>query len=156
MFDYGPFPGDPDLASLSTTPGQLCSTSEQAFYAPVGGRVTAGFWFAQPTECGPYTTPPSGTANVSLTVSTKAIDTAVSTPITDFWAGVMDGSFGVDGATIAPGQSATIPVTITPSAPKGTVVRGTLYVDDLLAGIPPYNQFSGNEVDALRYEYTVG
>jgi hypothetical protein len=31
-----------------------------------------------------------------------------------------------------------------------------LYVDDLLAGIPPYNQFSGNEVDALRYEYTVG
>jgi hypothetical protein len=156
MFDYGPFPGDPDLASVSTTPGQLCSTSEHALYAPVGGRVTAGFWFAQPTECGPYTTPPSGTANLALTVSTKAIDTAVSTPITDFWAGVMDGSFGIDGATIAPGQSATIPVTITPSAPKGTVVRGTLYVDDLLAGIPPYNQFSGNEVDALRYEYTVG
>jgi hypothetical protein len=47
-------------------------------------------------------------------------------------------------------------VTITPSAPRGTVVRGTLYVDDLLAGIPPYNQFSGNEVDALPYEYTVG
>ncbi len=54
MFDYGPCPGDPDLASSSTTQGQLCSTSEQAFYAPAGGRVTAGGWFAQPAKCGPY------------------------------------------------------------------------------------------------------
>jgi hypothetical protein len=156
MFDYGPFPGDPDLASISSTPGQLCSTSEQAFYAPAGGRVTAGFWFAQPSECGPYTTPPSGTANVTMTVSTKAIDSSVTTPVVDFWAGVMDGTFAFDAIPVAPGASVTVNVTITPSAPKGTVVKGTLYVDDLLAAIPPYSQFSGNEVDALRYAYTVG
>ena len=57
---------------------------------------------------------------------------------------------------IAPGQSATINVTITPSAAAGTVVSGTLYVDDLLAAIPPYGQFSGDELSALPYEYTVG
>jgi hypothetical protein len=157
MFDYGPFPGDPDLASVSSTPGQLCSTSEQALYAPPANRVTAGLWFAQPAECGPYaTTPPSGTANLSMTVTTKAIDSSVTTPFKDFWLSVMDGTFAIDGTTIAPGATVTIPVTITPSAPKGTVVRGTLYVDDILAAIPPYSQASGNEVDALPYTYTVG
>jgi hypothetical protein len=156
MFDYGPFPGDPDLTGASTTPGQLCSPSEQALYAPVGGRVTAGFWFAQTTECGPYTTPPPGTANLALTVLTKAIDTSVGTPVADFWAGVMDGSFAFNIIPIAANASVTVNVTITPSAAQGTVVRGTLYVDDLLAGIPPYSQFSGNEVDALPYTYTVG
>ena len=71
--------------------------------------MTAGFWFAQPSECGPYTTPARpGSANLTATVSTKAIDTAVSTPIGDFWAGREDGSFGIDGVTIASGQSVTI------------------------------------------------
>ncbi len=68
----------------------------------------------------------------------------------------MNGTFAFDGITIAPGASATVNVTITPSAPAGTVVKGTLYVDDLLAGIPPYSQFSGSEVAALPYTYTVG
>jgi hypothetical protein len=51
---------------------------------------------------------------------------------------------------------ATINVTITPSAATGTVVSGALYVDDLLAGIPPYSQTAGDEVTALPYQYTVG
>ena len=36
------------------------------------------------------------------------------------------------------------------------MVSGTLYVDDLLAAVPPYGQLSGNELTALPYEYTVG
>jgi hypothetical protein len=157
MFDYGPFAGDPDLVSHSGTPGQLCSTSSQGYYAPAGGTVTAGGWFAQPSECGPYTgTAPSGTATVTATVTTKAFDPAVTTPFADLWQGVTDGTFNFDGTTVAPGASVTIGVTITPSAASGTVVKGTLYVDDLLAAIPPYSQFSGDEVAALPYEYKVG
>jgi hypothetical protein len=157
MFDYGPFVGDPDLTGAAATPGRLCDTSEQALFAPRGGSVTAGGWFALPSECGPYpAAAPAGTATDTATVTTKPIDTAVGTPFVDFWASVMDGTFTFDGTTIAPGQSVTIPVTITPSAAKGTVVRGTLYVDDLFAAVPPYGQVTGNEVDALPYAYTVG
>lgn len=46
-------------------------------------------------------------------------------------------------------------MTITPSAAPGTVVKGTLYVDDLQGPVPPYGQASGDELVALPYEYTV-
>jgi hypothetical protein len=52
-----------------------------------------------------------------------------------------------------PAATATIPVTIAPSGPAGTVVRGTLYVDDFVDSM----QFlSGSQLLALPYTYTVG
>jgi hypothetical protein len=36
------------------------------------------------------------------------------------------------------------------------VVKGTLYVDDLVTDVPPFGQEAGDEVTALPYEYTVG
>jgi hypothetical protein len=56
---------------------------------------------------------------------------------------------------INPGQTATINVTITPSGASGTAVHGTLYVDDLLDNVPPYGQFTGDELAGLPYSYTV-
>jgi len=41
---------------------------------------------------------------------------------------------------INPGSSATVNVTITLSGSLGTVVNGTLYVDDFLTNVPPYGQ----------------
>ena len=161
MFDYGPFPGDPDIAS-SAPPGQLCATSAQSVYSPAGGSVTAGGWFALPSECGPYTTTTPGTASVTATVQTKAFDPAVvaedssGTPITDLWQGVTSGTFNFGFVTVASGASVTVNVVITPSAPSGTVVKGTLYVDTETGAVPPYAQISGDEVDALPYQYTVG
>jgi hypothetical protein len=157
MFDLGTFVGDPDLASVGTTPGSLCSTSQYSADLPPGGTVAAGGWYAQPTECGPYAAAaPSGTAAVKATVTTKAFDPAVTSTTGDLWTVAQTGAFNVSPVVIPPGASATIDVTITPSAAPGTVVRGTLYVDDELAGIPPYGQFSGDEVSALPYEYKVG
>jgi hypothetical protein len=157
MFDLGTFVGDPDLASTGITPGSLCATSEYSADFPPGGTVAAGGWYAQPTECGPYATAaPSGTATVTATVTTRAFDSAVTSTTGDLWTMSETGVFNVSPVVIAPGASATIDVTITPSAPAGTVVKGTLYVDDVLAGIPPYAQFSGDEVSALPYEYKVG
>lgn len=160
MFDFGPTAGDPDLWSFGSTPGQLCSTSEFGFDA--GSRLPAGVWFATPQECGPYaSTPASGSATVTATVITKAFDPAVTTSvggnaIGDDWTDAGTGAINPTAFVIAPGASATFDVTITPSAAKGSVVKGTLYVDDLLAAIPPYSQFSGDEVSALPYEYKVG
>lgn len=53
--------------------------------------------------------------------------------------------------TLAPGQSGTITVTITPNAPKGTVVSGFIAVDT-------FNQAtsSGDEIINIPYTYTVG
>ena len=52
--------------------------------------------------------------------------------------------------TLRPGQSGTIMVTITPAGARGTVVRGTLFIDsfDLVTD-------AGDELKGLRYEYTI-
>jgi hypothetical protein len=158
MFDFGTFVGDPDLWSYSATFGKLCSTSSLGVLYPFGGTLAPGGWYAQPAECGPYaTTAPSGAATVTATVTTKAFDPAVTYGnLGDDWASFAAGAISPSAWVIGPGQSATLPVTITPSAAAGTVVKGTLYVDDLLAAIPPYSQLSGDELVALPYEYKVG
>jgi hypothetical protein len=56
---------------------------------------------------------------------------------------------------IYPGQTGTIYVTITPSGMPGTVVKGTLYLDDYVSGVPPYGQVSGDELAAFPYAYTI-
>jgi hypothetical protein len=57
---------------------------------------------------------------------------------------------------VNPGQVATIPVTITPTAASGTKVTGTLFVDDFSAvSLAAFNNPFGNEVVAIPYSYTV-
>jgi len=46
-------------------------------------------------------------------------------------------------------------VTITPSGASGTTVHGALYVDDYVSGVPPYGQFTGDELASLPYAYTI-
>jgi hypothetical protein len=158
MFDFGPFAGDPDTASTNTggTAG-LCGDTATGSVSPPGGTVSQGGWFALPSECGPYPGPaPAGTATVTATVITRAFDPAVTSVTGDLWTTASTGTFTNSAVVIGPGQSATIDVTITPSAAAGTVVKGTLFVDDELAAIPPYGQISGDELSALPYEYKVG
>jgi hypothetical protein len=158
MFDVGPFPGDSDIASSAPSPGPLCSTSASVSYAPPGARVTAGLWGANPTECGPYPPggAPAGTATDSLTAQTKAFDSAVTAPTGDAWLASVNPATPFSPVVVNPGQTVIINVTITPSAAPGTVVRGTLYVDDFVSGVPPYFQLSGNEVTSFKYAYRVG
>jgi hypothetical protein len=51
---------------------------------------------------------------------------------------------------LLPGESATITVTITPSGTPGTIVKGTLYIDDL----NEYT-FGGDELIGFPYAYTI-
>jgi len=46
-------------------------------------------------------------------------------------------------------------VTITPSGGSGTVVSGTLYVDDFLSNVPPYGQQGADELIGIPYSYTI-
>ena len=73
------------------------------------------------------------------------------------WEVALDPALPFGAIIVPPGQSGTIPVTITPSGPAGTVVTGTLYVDDM--SLVDFEQFpvpNGNEVVALPYAYTIG
>jgi hypothetical protein len=161
MFDYGPWTGDPDLATGNFGAASLCSTSVLATYAPPGGTVTTGLWGAGPTECGPYgatASPPSapaGTATVSMTAQAKAFDPAVTSDTGDVWLASTNASASFSPIAIGPGQTATVNVTITPSGASGTVVAGTLYVDDFLSDVPPYGNIAGDELAAIPYTYTI-
>jgi hypothetical protein len=47
-------------------------------------------------------------------------------------------------------------VVIKPSGTVGTVVSGTLYLDDVATSLAPDGDTTASEVSALPYSYTVG
>jgi Peptidase inhibitor I9 len=157
MFDWGPFQGDPDISSHNPGAGPLCATTETASDNPPGGTIQNGFWGSAPTECGPYSGPaPAGSASSAMFVVAKQFDTSVTSTTGDLELAAINPAASATPVVINPGQSATIDVTITPSAAPGTVVTGTLYVDDILDNIPPYAQFAVDELSGIPYSYTVG
>ncbi|WP_043513624.1 MULTISPECIES: S8 family serine peptidase [unclassified Actinoplanes] len=141
--------------------------------------VSPGVWAADIGESGPFDGPaPIGTVQVAAVAHTRLFDPAVTSSTGDFWQTALSGApdsalssavranakagrfvtaAGSRAAAapapivVAPGRSATILVTITPSAPRGTTVRGHLYVDT-------FSQItvSGDELIDLPYSYQVG
>jgi hypothetical protein len=155
MFDFGTNPGDPDIAS-SAPGGALCSTSPSGSYTP-GDSVSNGFWFATPSECGPYPAgAPAGTVSLAASAQAKAFDNAVTSTTGDLEPASINPATTFSPIVINPGQTATINATITPSAASGTVVSGSIYVDDFLTNVPPYGQQGADELISLPYTYTVG
>jgi hypothetical protein len=144
----------PDSSAGMSASGIFPPASAGAWPTP----VTPGLWYALPSETGPYPAggAPAGTATLSMSAVTQTFDPSVSSPPGDFWqfgAAALAASAAYSLFTINPGQARTIPVTITPSGPAGTVVRGTLYVDDFVDSM----QFlSGSQPMALPYTYTIG
>ena len=153
MFDFGPFPGDPDQESPA---GAAVTAGFPMGRLPTP--VTQGLWFAVPSEIGPYAAGGANAVKADLTMSatTEEFDTTTSSPQGDFW------RFGVASLAksasynlfaVNPGQTRTLTLTIRPSGKAGTVVRGVLYVDDFVDSL----QFlSGTQLVAIPYEYTIG
>jgi hypothetical protein len=149
--------GDPDLASTVGTTASLSFADNP---------IETGEWDVLPIEYGTFGTtgPPSESATTSASVVTSPFDPTVSSPTGDLESDSANpatslGSF--QPITVAPGQTATIPVTITPSGASGTKVTGTLYLDDVA-----YFEFGSiqnalvnypqaDEVAALPYQYTI-
>ncbi len=149
--------GDPDLASTVGTTASLSFADNP---------VATGEWDVLPIEYGTFGTtgPPSETAMASASVVTSPFDGSVTSPTGDLEADSANpatslGSFAP--ITVGPGQTATIPVTITPSGASGTKVTGTLYLDDVADfefgsiqdAVVNYPQ--ADEVAALPYQYTI-
>jgi Peptidase inhibitor I9 len=148
-FDFGPNTGDPDLVSS-------IGTSASASYSSPGGNLSNGFWFATPSEIGPYpAAAPAGTVSMSMNATFKAFDTTIQSSTGDLELAAINPATTFSPLVINPGQSAVVNVTITPSGASGTVVQGTLYVDDFLTNVPPYGQQGADELIGLPYQYTI-
>jgi Peptidase inhibitor I9 len=148
-FDFGPNQGDPDLASnISTTP--------TGSYTVPAGSLNNGFWFATPSEIGPYPSgAPAGTVSMSMSATAKAFDSTMQSNTGDLELAATNPATTFSPVVINPGSSATVNVTLTPSGSSGTVVSGTLYVDDFLTNVPPYGQQGADELIGIPYEYTI-
>jgi subtilisin family serine protease len=153
-FNYGWSLGDPDLGS---------STGKTATGTYPAAEVPSGYWGITPSLLGPFGTgqPQNVLATVAMTATTAAFDPAVTAPTGDLWLGSTDLGAAFAPYVVQPGQSVTIPVTITPAGKTGTAVSGTLYVADSTffptaalgsdGGLP-----LGSDVAALPYSYTIG
>jgi hypothetical protein len=156
FFDFTYDYGDPDVfSSIGTTATGTLSAA----------RVAAGDWTVTPELLGPFGKKPAPTvtATVGMTATTSAFDPAVTSPTGDLWLGSENASNSFTPYVVNPGQSVTIPVTITPEGAAGTTVSGTLYLDDS-SFIPSDVTFDnvtsngpeGSDVAAFNYTYTIG
>ena len=135
--------GDPDVIGVSS--------GNNAVAALAAPEVAPGIFFGVPEATGPFTTGTNGTVNLAAVANTNPFDSAVTSTSGDAWAQSVNASAPYTPVTLDPGQTGTITLTITPSAAKGTVVRGFIGVDTLnLATV------SGDELVNIPYTYTVG
>ncbi|MBV9002133.1 MAG: S8 family serine peptidase [Solirubrobacterales bacterium] len=135
--------GDPDFLG-----GSFGNFSLARLNAP---EVAPGFFFGLPEATGPFTSATTATVNLAAIANTNQFDSAVSSSSGDVWAQSVDASAPYTPITLAPGQSGTITLTITPNAPKHSVVHGFVGVDTLNLATA-----SGDELIKIPYTYKVG
>ena len=135
--------GDPDVLGVSF--------GNNAVAADAAPEVAPTFWVALPDATGPFTTGTTGTVNLAAVANTNPFDSAISPSSGDIWAASVNPAATYSPLTLDPGQSGTITLTITPNAPKGTVVHGFM-------GVDTFNGFtgSGDELINIPYSYKVG
>jgi subtilisin family serine protease len=155
FFDFTFALGDPDLIS---------STGTTATGAYSAAQVSAGDWTITPFLLGPTGAKAAKprTATTSMTAITAAFDPAVTSPTGDLWLSSLNPASGFTPYVVNPGQTITIPVTITPAGAAGTVVSGTLYVSDssFVPGAVSFNELTGplpegSDLAAFPYRYTI-
>jgi hypothetical protein len=115
--------------------------------------VPYGFWDAFPSNVGPYGAggAPTAPLNATSIITMQPFDAAVSADSGDFWADQVFLTNTYNPLTLAPGQSGTINLTITPDPNQvGMAISGFIYIDT-------YNGIvlTGDEVVRIPYHYTV-
>jgi hypothetical protein len=146
VMDASAAAGDPDVLGASGGTGSVATLS-----AP---ELAPGLFVTSPAATGPFGAGGvGGGATVELTAvaRTSPFDSAVAASSGDVWALDVDPTATYTPLSLAPGQSGTITLTITPNAPRGKAVRGFVAVDtfDLFTD-------SGDELTTIPYRYKVG
>jgi hypothetical protein len=150
--------GDPDVSPVVTAGGVSSSTGTNIESVSLNSpEVSPGLWALNPEEVGPYPAggAPKEVALATVTAVTQAFDPAVRTDTDDLWQSALSFSHF---RYLGPGQSVAVLVAIKPTAPVGSVVKGTLYIDDFtLDSFSPTGDVlpDADEVAAVPYSYTV-
>ncbi len=158
FFDFTWWENDPDVMS---SPPLSATTATGSFSS---ARIAQGDWFITPFLTGPtgVKQAKSVTAKTSLVASLQGFDPAVTAPTGDLWLSSIHANAGFSPVIVDPGQTATIPVTIVPKGASGTVVSGTLYLDDsslmsslITGGVTSDLVPEGSDIAAFPYTYTI-
>jgi hypothetical protein len=155
-FEVSPFPADhtEDLA-FEGDPDREAGPAGTSPSVTVSDPIVAPqTWLALPTiSGGPFSNAGAGTVTMHFTATahTRPFDPAVTSATGDPLLGYV--SAGAPAATpvsVEAGANGSIQLTITPTGAKGSVVRGTLFLDavDPITG-------STDEIAAVPYAYTV-
>lgn len=142
---------------------QSGSTVSVATIGEKQGYVTKGIWFADVQEIGPFgpSGAPAGHSSYTASIQTAGFDAAVTSSTGDPYDQSVDPN-GTGGTPqiVKPGQTATVSVTIKPSARPGATVTGHLNlvtVPSLPTGATGLPQEGTGEVLAtLPYSYQIG
>jgi hypothetical protein len=115
--------------------------------------VPWGEWLIFPSLIGPYgpSGAPTEPVQTSVFALMKPFDSTMVADTGDAWLVLTAGSDIVNPLVLAPGQSGTINLTITPDPSKiGQTVKGYIYLDT-------YSNifFTGDEVARIPYSYTI-
>jgi hypothetical protein len=139
--------GAPDIFASQTAPDTVTATLTSR-------EIPYGLWVMSPALIGPY---PATGAPGPYPFTTTAValmqpfDTAMSPDSGDVWTILTFGTGSFSPLVLAPGQSGTINVTITPDPSKiGEVVSGFVYIDTYHPLVS-----TGDEVVSLPYSYRV-
>ncbi|HEX3780888.1 MAG TPA: S8 family serine peptidase [Pseudonocardiaceae bacterium] len=150
----GSIPVSADLATNSGEPEVLGTPgpSNIAVATLSAPPVSQGKWLLEADTIGPFAKPATGTANLALVAHTQGFDTSVTSTTGDQWLGTVQATAPkFTPVEVDSGAEGTITVKFTPTAPKGTLVTGYLYVDDTTV-----SNNAGDELTAIPYSYTVG
>ena len=155
-FEAASYAGDPILApnvpapytTISSTP-----TFSRLTYSPPGG-AAAGIWVMASDEVGPYPAAGArrGYAIQDVHVQAPAFDPSITSTVPDIVQQIFakgDRNLPLP-LLVAAGATAAIPIRITPSQPVGTVVAGTLFIDQAFPELVP------ETLGSVPYLYTVG
>ncbi|GAB3007915.1 S8 family serine peptidase [Amycolatopsis acidiphila] len=142
---------------------QSGSTVSVATIGEKKGYVSKGIWFADVQELGPFgpAGAPAGHASYTASMVTAGFDQSVTSSTGDpFDQAVDPAGTGGTPLIVAPGQTVTVNVTITPGGPRNSTVSGHLNlvtVPTLPTGVTGLPQVGTGEVIAtLPYSYKIG
>jgi hypothetical protein len=141
-----------DMNSDNNDPEELgVSSGDNSVATLNAAEVAPGQEWVAPSATCPCTSAVSGTTNVTAVATANPFDSAVTSSTGDVWAQTVTAGAPYTPLTLAPGQSGTITLTITPNAASGTVVSGFIAVDTFNKATD-----SGDELVNIPYSYTVG